>query len=491
MVAVSKARLLNRESKYLKVHLTNGSLYVLHSWQVESPKKIISGMGSHFNANRILIKEAKKEADKFMVPFSDIALIETNQVLKSSNASIAAMTIVSVPVAFMSTICLTDPKACFGSCPTFYVHDGDAFSLQAEGFSSSIARSLEATDIDKLYLAKPHSSELTLQVKNEALETHVIRYADLLIFPASDEKDVFATQDGRFFYTGKIYHPSRCMAPEGDFSKSIQCLDKEERYSLADSTNLSEKEELNIAFHGIERARYGLLVGSRQTLLTTFLLYQSMAFMGNYATFFLQKLESGSQTMRKYANKMYDLLGGIEIYYQKDEGRWEQIEELKEMGPIATDIHLIELPYVDKKDLNIRLKLTKGLWRLDYIALTKLGEEVEPIRLQPNHVRKHSDLDNKALENLTHPENYLVTYPRETYSLTYTLPESNEEYVYFLESRGYYYEWIRKNWLAEENQTLVRMMFFHPKHYLKMMAPAFKKREPFMEEIFWNSRYAH
>ncbi|MCK4829305.1 hypothetical protein KA005_76985, partial [bacterium] len=221
-----------------------------------------------------------------------------------------------------------------------------------------------------------------------------------------------------------------------------------------------------------------------------FLFYQSLAYMGNYGSFYLTKLENGNQTVKNHANKLYELLGGIEVSYQKKGSTWEYINELKEMGPIASDVQLIELPYVDEGDLNIRLKLTKGLWRLDYISLARLGDEVDPIRLQPYLVTTKNGVDTEALQDLTNPESFLVTYPRESYSLTYALPEPDQDYIHFLESRGYYYEWKRENWIAEEDQKLLRMMFVRPKHYLKVMAPEFKRREPYMEEIFWNSRYA-
>jgi hypothetical protein len=489
VMAVEDAQQLNREAEYLKLHISDGTLYVLHSWQIEADRELISGMGSFYNMNRKLITESTTEDSKFFVPFSDVALIETNHVKKSSTASIAAMTLVSVPMTITSIICLTDPKACFGSCPTFYVHDGDSFRLQAEGFSSSIARSLEESDVDKLYISGKAKDDFTIKLTNEALETHAIRHADLLIFPSEKGKDVFATQDGRFYYTGMEINPARCEGPEGDIKESVSQLDQEERFSFADSTNLAEKEDLYISFEGIEEGQYGLLLASRQTLLTTFLFYQSLAYMGNYGSFYGTKLEKGSQFLVDYANKMYNILGGIEVSAQRNDMTWQYIDELKEMGPIASDVHLIELPYCDGENIDVRLNLTKGLWRLDYVALVPMGTEAKPLRLQPESVHTAEGPDMEALKNLINPENFLATYPRESYFLNYNLP-GGQEYITFLESKGYYYEWKRENWISEENQKLFRMMFMRPKHYLKVMAPEFKKREPYMEEIFWNSRYA-
>jgi len=50
------------------------------------------------------------------------------------------------------------------------------------------------------------------------------------------------------------------------------------------------------------------------------------------------------------------------------------------MGPIASDIHLIKLPETGTKPVKVRLELTKGLWRIDWLALARLDQPVEPIK---------------------------------------------------------------------------------------------------------------
>jgi len=489
LVAVENAMQLSPKSEYLKVHMNDGTLYVLNSWNINGESRMIEGRGTYYNIRRNPVTQTSMAESDFLIYFDDIALLETNNVKKSSVAAIAAMSVVSIPHTFLSIICLTDPKACFGSCPTFYVYDGKEFQLQAEGFSSSIARSLEDTDIDKLYLAKPQSDEFTLRVTNEALETHAVRQANLLACRAGEGQEVFATPENAFYTVDTLYTPDWCFSPEGDITGLISYLDKQERFSLADSTDLAACEELSVHFSGLPPGRYGLVTGSRQTLLTTFLFYQSLANMGNNVARYGLRLENGDDRIRKYANRMYDLLGGIDISVDCGDGKPEHIYELREMGPIATDVQLIELPEFSPGEISVRLKMTKGLWRLDYIALARLDKEVEPVRIAPGRVICEGSDDPVSLQNLLSPENYFVTYPREEYELIYDLPEDFIEYRYFLESTGYYYEWRREEWVRDENRKLFRMMFLRPRHYLKKMAPEFKKREPYMEEIFWNSRY--
>jgi hypothetical protein len=86
-------------------------------------------------------------------------------------------------------------------------------------------------------------------------------------------------------------------------------------------------------------------------------------------------------------------------------------------------------------------------------------------------------------------DRYLVTYPGDTVQMTFALPGPAEEYELFLESTGYYFEWIRDVWLAEEDLGRAAQILFNPAQALKTMAPDFKAVEPEMEETFWNSRY--
>jgi hypothetical protein len=75
-------------------------------------------------------------------------------------------------------------------------------------------------------------------------------------------------------------------------------------------------------------------------------------------------------------------------------------------------------------------------------------------------------------------------------TITYRLPENYAKLELFLESRGYYLEWIRDEWLAEENPAMAAMVMTDPAGLLRLMAPMYKDVESEMEQSFWSSRYA-
>jgi hypothetical protein len=83
----------------------------------------------------------------------------------------------------------------------------------------------------------------------------------------------------------------------------------------------------------------------------------------------------------------------------------------------------------------------------------------------------------------------VVSLPGDAYEYHYVLPPEPERYELFLESRGYYLEWMRKEWEKEESQWRAALMLYQPGLALRLLAPAFKKVEPEIERLFWESRY--
>jgi hypothetical protein len=479
-----------------KMHMRDGCLYILSDLTVYPAKDSLIGYGDYYSANRKIIRPTDQSHSLFLngkvgykISFSDIALVETNNIT-GITGKLVSMSLVGAPTVITSVYCLLNPKACFGSCPTFYAWNGGNMELMAEGFSSSILPAFEKSDIDMLYWSKCRGTNYQIKLTNEALETHVIRYANLMVFPKKEQERVFATEDGKFYKTSKIVSPVSCMGSEGDCRSLLLEMDAKERFSEADSKNLAAREFIDLEFNTPASNQLGFVIGARQTLLTTYLFYQSLAYTGNAGAYFASRIESGDQSLQKKVNRIWNLLGGIEIFIQNQSGEWIKAGEIDEMGPIASDVHLIKLPPQYSKTTKIRLRMTKGLWRIDYAALTETTEPVEPIMIEPSLVMTNDSINENALCQLTESNEPLTTLPGDSHVLHYTLPDTSDDYEIFLKSKGYYLEWMREEWLAEKDLNKAYLMFGMPKLYLKLVANQFKVIEPTMEHTFWRSRYA-
>lgn len=480
------------KEKFLKVHMQDGSLYVLDSWIADDTAKIIYGTGNQYNAKRDITSFRAKDLQniknyKYEICYEDITLVEVNR-LKHHSANLAAITIVGAPLALMTIYCLTNPKACFGSCPTFYTQNDGQWQLVAEGFSSSILPVFEKRDVDMLYHTKNETNHLQVKLTNEALETHVIRYANILAFPQKEGQRVFATGSGDFYSITRLISPQKCESLNGPCVEKVKYMDKTEQFSLTDSKNLAEKEELYFSFNNTSYKNPGLVVASRQTLLTTYLFYQGLAYSGNYTGYFAAGIENGNQLMKNRVQKLWDKLGVIEIYMKNKAGKWEKVGEVDEMGPIASDLHLVKLPEGMPENTEFKLKMTQGLWRIDYLAMGEIVSNESPVVIQPEFILKDETRNEESLKLLTDTAEYLVTYPGDSYLLQYPLPDS-AKYEFFLDSKGYYLEWMRDEWLAEQDLKKARLMFAFPGWFMRKAAKPFKETEAEMEDKFWGSRY--
>ncbi len=482
IVPPSQASTLDQKSPYLKAHLRTGYVYVLDSWKVDSSGTLVSGRGSLLTPNRAVEREGE-----FRLPVDSVALFETNLLQRSG--AVTALSVMTGVTAAVTAVCIADPKTCFGSCPTFYVNDSSGPYLHAEGFSSSVAPALEAVDVDALYRARVTGRDFQLHLRNEALETHVIRYADLLVVHRPAAGRVFLTPEGQFRPATMLRRPTSCVSAAGDCLEAVTSFDGRERTSLADSLDLATRETIDLEFDSLVAGDLGLVITSRQSLMSTYLLYQTYAYLGTHAASALASLPPGGQAARDRVDGVGRLLGRIEVLVPDPTAGWVPVGSVGETGPLAADTKVVRLPPTAGRQTRIRLRLTRGLWRIDYLALARLSKSLEPVRLAPTRVERAGRNAPAAWRALVDTSKSLVTLPGDAYDLLYRLPVQPEQYELFLESRGYYLEWMRREWLAEENLGLAAEILFDPAAALRTLGPAFKRQEPEMERRFWNSRY--
>jgi hypothetical protein len=481
LVPPDSARRLDTRSPYIKAHLRSGHVYVLSSWKWDSVAAVLTGTGELFNPQRVRV-----DSGAYRLPTDSVALFESN-VLKSGPAAKTLIVMAGITTG-VAVLCAGNPKACFGSCPTFYAGDSSGNALQAEGFSSSIAPGLEATDVDALYRARATGRDFVVRMTNEAYETHVVRSVRLLAVPRSPGARVFTTPDGKYHEADPPVSPSRCNAQEGDCAAAVRTYDGSERFSLADSTDLATKETIDLEFNRPPGDSLGVVIASRQTLMTTYLIYQALAYAGSNAARLLAMMGPGSRG--KDAGPIRPL-GDIEVLVQDARGRWIVAGGVGETGPIATDTKVVPIRAPAGQPVRVRLRMAKGLWRIDWVGLARLRGERAPVRLDPVTVRRDGAQDVAALRALAVDSLTLATYPGDTYEIVFRLPDGRapDAHELFLEARGYYLEWMRQEWLREENARRAATFVLEPATMLRALAPAFKRQEAMMEELFWNSRY--
>jgi hypothetical protein len=136
--------------------------------------------------------------------------------------------------------------------------------------------------------------------------------------------------------------------------------------------------------------------------------------------------------------------------------------------------------------------MTRGYWRVEAARLARLGPRVEPLALEPAIVEREGLPDDAARRTLLDPDRHLVTGPGDAYDLVFHVPLDRHDARFFLDATGYYYEWMRGEWLDERDPLRLALFRYWPRALLRRLAPEFKAREAHMEEMFgqplWEGR---
>lgn len=474
---------------FLKAHLKNGEVSIFKDgWKVLTAGNTLVGTGTTYDMNRHKIYEGE-----LLIPIDSVAIFETNERLTNpESARVSALGLVAGLDVLIGIICLTTPKACYGSCPTFYIHPDDNFHYaDAEGFSNAISPSMEYADIDALHAAPSLHGRFSITMKNEALETHCVNDVKLLAYPVKEGEHVYEAHDKQFYKCSGTIPLQRATGAEGDITRQLKTEDRQERFSLADGEQLNSKEDILLDFGSVPRTGdLGLILNFRQTLMTTYFIYSAMGYMGDEVSDIFAQLELNPDNRKKLEGGLQKELGNIDVYrWDEQTRRWTYVDGCYETGPIAFNRQILPLRLpAGTQPVKLKVVLNKGLWRLDYFALTEIREAVQPLEIAPTDLYNKGTKDSAGLAQINNPRGYLLSMPGSAYTFHFDLPEKDARYDLFLYSKGYYLEWMRDHWIKDKDLLKLRQMLDEPAAYLREEAKAYKRYEADMEAQFWGSR---
>lgn len=476
------------EKPFLKAHFRNGDVFIFNdNWTVDTVGNTVSGDGILYDFNRRI-----KTIGDYTFSIDSVALFETNTNLdEPQNHRLKKLAILTGINIALGVYCTAIPKACFGSCPTFYVDPNHNFHYaDAEGFSNAILPSMEYGDIDALGITELTKNDFYITMKNEALETHCVRAVNILAYPRLKGQRVFHANNDDFYLCENIHKISSASVNNEDISIKLKKPDYIEYISLSDEDNMKSKEEIIISFKDITNPKnLGLILHFRQSLMTTYLLYSAYDYMGYRIGEFLTRMETG-KSMKNNFGYFREVLGEIDIYvWDKKAEEWIFQNSFYETGPIAINKQFIPLKIDEEEsELTVKIIQNKGMWRIDYLALTNIIDKVKPYELQPVQVNKNGSICSRSLEIINNVDKHLLSLPGNQFEFKYELPKKNTDYELFLYSEGYYLSWMHSEWQKETDLLRLRQMLSNPERYLKRQAADFKKYESQMEEVFWGTR---
>ncbi len=387
------------------------------------------------------------------INLEDIAAMESYQDVVNTGATVAATTITTVGGGIAGIALL---KAVFGSCPTTYSIENGEPILEAESFSYSIAPGFEARDVDRVGIKFSGQSEIELEMRNEALETHYINHVELLEIEHAQNESVYPDPKGRPIVFGEVKEPRIVLDRSGhrvdhfvraaDGQAWSSTTERLRNVSMADMEDFIDVEfDLPTSAHDL-----ALILNVRNSLLNTVLLYDVMLKRQGFRALDwmgrdLDRLLPKFSLARWYQKKM-----GMRIAVW-DGDRFKNVMSVPDTGPIAWNEVAIPLPEIQSDKLRLRLSFIADNWRIDQIGLATDMRFGKAGKIPVTDVRSASgDELGRARMNLSAADDtYVVTYPGQYLRLRFDIgkPRADVVRTWFLAAEGYYIEWMRKEWL--------------------------------------------
>lgn len=473
-----------------KVHLNDGSLIIFkEGFKVQNDSLI--GEGVKYNLTR---NQNIRVNGELVTNVASLEYFEnrggTSSFLLSTPAIVVGGGATAVAIF----------KAIFGSCPTFYSCVDEDFYLEAEGFSYSISKSFETEDLDRLDFIQTKEGMYTLKMANQALETHYINQIQLLSVEHSPDYAAFPDEKRQILLIGKKTAPVDIISKSGQnvtdlFLRPDSLWYQSDSVLLQNLTKTYTEDWLDLKFtapQGMKQVYLSFRI--RNTLLNTVLLYDVMMKSQGYKTldWFHSKLSNLFYVWDLY--KWYKKYFGLHILIFNGKS-YEEITRIPDTGPLAWHDVAVKVPIINHSDVRIRIQFLPDNWMIDLIHVSFDGKYARNIEQLTCYKMTDFD-DNEKTEFLDlikeNDKRYLLTFPGENYNLQFKLPNTTNgmKRTFFLNSKGYYIEWLREDWFKNKNIVSDNSNFKLNEDAIINTARLWIQKKEKFEHQFFNSKFS-
>jgi hypothetical protein len=347
--------------------------------------------------------------------------------------------------------------AIFGSCPTVYsAEDGVE---EAELFSSSIAPLFEGRDIDRLQARADAAGVVSLDIRNEAMETHYLNHLQLVEVTHEAHERVVPDAYGAPLIVSHLRPPATATNRDGrDVRALVQSQDRRfyltdrQRLDGATAADMDDWIDMTIPVeHGATSA--ALVFRMRNSLLNTILLYDVM--LGPSGAAALDWLGDGLGRISTAVElgRWHQRRAGLHVSVWLN-GAYKEVARVPDSGPISWHDVAATIPVPPGEDtLRVRLSYLADHWRIDELAVSFAGRPAAP-RTIPLAIVNGRDgvADLGAHANMVASDDrYLQTNPGDRFVARFEAgtAATGRSRTFLLSSQGYYTEWIRGAWLQK------------------------------------------
>lgn len=343
----------------------------------------------------------------------------------------------------------------FGSCPTIYADSAGTAVLQAEVFATRISPLLEARDIDLLGVIPDSNGVLTLEVRNEALETHYINQFEVLEIRHARSDTLIPDEHGRPLLIGARRPPVQAVDRAGrDRTLTVARIDDDvfstDSVTLARASGADPFDFLDVVVPRPPADSAVVTLRLRNSLLNTVLLYDFMlAAPGAGSIEWLTRDMRRIGPMFQFGRWYREHFGlRVSVY---DGARWREIERHPTYGPVAWRDAATVVPVLERDSLRVRLRFAADEWRIDQVAV---ADRFRRPRTRTLAIRQLAGLPDSTSANVMRSlreadERYVETFPGQRFWMSFDagLAPIDSTRSFLLASQGHYSEWVRASWV--------------------------------------------
>ncbi len=353
----------------------------------------------------------------------------------------------------MALVCLSDPKACFGSCPTVYVPHGDSMLMVAELFSTSISPSLARSDIDRLCTVDG-DTHFPVMITNEALESHYIDKVQFVYVPHEPDETALPQPDGSIVIGSRsTLELSARSSLDKDLTPVLYAPDTRswrsgpERLLTAPSDDPFDHVDITTYAPGLTAV--DLRMRWKNTLLSTVLFYNIvLGDQGLHALFWQHQLDTDPLYALAFS-RIYDQYSGIGLQVWDGE-QWRNEARMTDAGPIVWHEGSVRLSTYGQDTVRIRLRGLADNVEIDAVELSAPQQCAALEIPMPWYVHSTTEQNDPRIGQVLSAADgeYLMHEPSASTTLMLQPPSGARHGTVFVRSHGWYYEWIRQQWIA-------------------------------------------
>ena len=372
------------------------------------------------------------------IPLSAINNISIND--KNTGRAVVNIVLTSIGLFFVILIIYFATKS---SCPFVYIKNGHTYDFVGELYPGIITPTMQHDDYLPLPNFASENGAYKVKVTNQLKEIQYTDQLELMVANHSENLEVLLDVYGDVQTFKSIDRPQKVILEDGTVHLSPALHKDNDYYAFNSSLTSSENSTRSIIFE-FEKPKDNEAAKLYLTLKNTVWLDYVFGKFNEQFGYYYNTFQKNQQKIegQKINQWLVDQHIPLSIYVKKS-GKWELIEKINTVGPLAMRDLAIPLKLEESGSDKLEIKLETGFmfWEVDYVGIDySVNVPVEIEYIKPYKATDQNGIDVTSLLAVA-DQNYFEQ-PRigDEVEVIFIAKENrnHQKQSVFLKNRGYY-----------------------------------------------------